>query len=523
MGIILKSFVGNSFNLRTAKPFMKPFIRKNFYTILISVLLLPLFYINVKDSQDWGDDFAQYFIQARNVLEHRPQTDNGLVFDVQTGEYALQAYPMGFPLLLAGAWKCFGDSVLVSSIVVSIFFFALGLISYFYFRKYFSEIISVLLTLVFIYNPCTIEAKREILSEIPFTFFLLLGVLLFQSERKNIARQILTGIIWGFAISVRGIGAILFLATGFYLVQTFVKYFQKKNSRDEFLSSLRRSSTIILIASVFYFLLNTVLFSIPSGGILTFYANAIRGENFGAWFALNLNYYYGVFLNCFSNMGGSYEWISTATKFILLALLLAGIIISWSKKIEFADWVCIANLIVLFVYPYLGGGYRFLLPIMPFLLKYIFTSFNALMNLSKVKSTTPALVFLLIILLQYTPGIIDQVKSMSVSEEGPQEQPAREAFRFIAQQLPADAVIVFLKPRALSFYSGKQTTYAARNIKSDELKNSFSRMNAHYFLICNENDEVNDVLLKKYLLQHKDETHLIYQNQYFDLYDDLKK
>ena len=248
---------------------------------------------------------------------------------------------------------------------------------------------------------------------------------------------------------------------------------------------------------LFYFLLNNVLFSIPSGGIVSFYADAVRGENFGGWLLLNLDYYYDVFLNFFANLGGSYQWISTATKFILLTFFPLGLIISWTKKIGFDDWVFFAYLIVLFVYPYLGGGFRFLLPVMPFLLKYIFTFFNSLMSMAKIKSTKPALIFLMIILIQYTPGIIDQVKSMSVPEQGPQEAPAVEAFGFISRQLSADAVVVFLKPRALSFYSNKRAAYVTRNIKQEELRDSFRRMNAHYFLICNENDEVNDVLLKR--------------------------
>ncbi|MCX6274981.1 MAG: hypothetical protein NTV09_07220, partial [Bacteroidetes bacterium] len=127
---------------------MKRFFSQNLALLLLTGLLLPLFYINVKDSHDWGDDFAQYFIQARNILEHRPQTDNGLVFDKQAGEYALQAYPVGFPLILASAWWCFGDSIFVSSLTLSFFFFGFGIVAFFYFRKYFNESISVLLTLI---------------------------------------------------------------------------------------------------------------------------------------------------------------------------------------------------------------------------------------------------------------------------------------------------------------------------------------------------------------------------------------
>jgi len=501
---------------------VKKFFSRNFHVLLLAVLLAPLFYINVKDSVDWGDDFAQYFIQARNILEHRPQTDNGLVFDQQTGEYALQAYPAGFPLILATAWKCFGDSIRASSIMLSFFFFMFGLVSFFYFRKYFPAIACVLLALVVMYNPFNIGFKREILSDVPFAFFLLAAVLLFQSQKKNSLQYVFTGMAWGFAMSIRGIGAVLFLAAGFFLLHGVVRVALKKELRGDFISSLKKTVVVCVSALAFYLLLNAVLFPVPSGGILRFYADATRGEDFGKWILLNLDYYYEVFLNFFATMGGGFQWLSTATKFIMLGLILPGIVIAWRKKIEFDDWVFLVYMIVLFIYPYLGGGFRFLLPVLPFLLKYIFIAFNTLFNYAKIKSPKPVYVFLLAVLVQYTPGLIDQVNSMDVPEQGPQEPPAVETFDYISQHLPVDAVIVFIKPRALSFYSGKKAAYVARNITSEKLPGLFRRMNAHYFLICNENDEVNDVMLKNFVIENKNELQLIWQNSFFDLYAGLK-
>jgi hypothetical protein len=485
--------------------------------LLLMALLLPLFFINVKDSHDWGDDFAQYFIQARNILEHRPQTDNGLVFDSQTGEYALQAYPVGFPLILAASWHCFGNSILTSSLTLSLFFFAFGLVSFIYFRKYFGDAISILLTLVIIYNPFTIGFKKEILSDVPFTFFLLLGVLLFRPEKKISWLDVITGIAWGFALSVRGIGATLFLATGFYLLRRIFM----REKKEALLFLLKKISVVLFSAFAFYFLLNSVLFPVPSAGILRFYNNAIRGEDFGRWILLNLNYYYEVFLNFFATMGGSYQWLSTITKFILLILIPVGIFISWFRKTAFDDFVFMSYLFVLFIYPYLGGGFRFLLPVLPVLLKYIFQGFIFLMERLKIKPQLPVVTFLLIIILQYTPGIIDQVKSMNVPEQGPQETPSIEAFVYISK-LPEDAVVIFLKPRALSFYSGRRAGYVTRNIQPADLKNLFARLHAHYFLICRENDEVNDVLLNNFIAENKNDLKLVWQNSFFDLYSDLK-
>ena len=493
---------------------------RNRTLLLLVILLLPLFYINVKDSHDWGDDFAQYFIQARNILEHRPQADNGLVFDKQAGEYALQAYPVGFPLILASAWWCFGDSILVSSLALSFFFFAFGIVAFFYFRKYFNESISILLTLIIIYNPQTLGFKREILSDIPFSFFMLLGVLLFQSERKNLLHFILTGIVWGFALSVRGIGATLFLAAGFVFFQSVFRYLMKKEQKSQMLVSLKKSSIVIVSALLFYLLLNALLFPIPSTGILKFYAHAVRGENFAKWLILNLEYYYYVFLNFFATMGGSWLWLSTFTKFILLALIPIGIVLTWYQRAGYDDWLFIAYLLVLFIYPYLGGGFRFLLPVMPFILKYIYTGFSSLISMTKVKSPAPGFAFLLVVLLQYTPGIIGQVKSMDYNEEGPQEALAVEAFEYI-RRLPEEAVVVFLKPRALSFYSDKRAAYVPRNVKPDEVRGLFRKMNAHYFLLCSQNEEVNDVILKKFIADYKSELRLIWHNNNFELYSDL--
>lgn len=483
--------------------------------LLTAILLLPLFYVNVKDTHDWGDDFAQYFIQARNILEHRPQTDNGLVFDQETGAYALQAYPVGFPLILAASWFCFGDSMVVSSIAISIFFFAFGLIAFLFFRKYFSEIISILLTLIIIYNPFTLGFKREILSDVPFAFFMMLGVLLFQSEKKKTAHHLLTGMVWGFALSVRGIGACIFLAAAFYLLQTAFA------GKSFFISAAKKMAVVVCSALGFYLVLNAVLFPVPSKGILNFYKIAVQDEDFSRWLLLNLNYYYEVFLNFFSTMGGKYRMISAVSKFILVACIPLGMMFTWYKKIDFSDWVCFSYLLILFVYPYLGGGFRFLLPVLPFLLRYIANACHGLLNMIRINSPVPVVVFLVIVFLQYMPGITDQVKYMHIPEQGPQEKPAVDAFNYISK-LPEDAVVVFLKPRALSFYTGKKAAYVARNTQPAQVRGLFARINAHYFLVCNENEEVNDVMLNNFISANKNELKLIYQNNWFDLYTDLK-
>ena len=75
-------------------------MKQKIFMALAILLLLPLFFLNVKTSHDWGDDFAQYLIQAKNIVHHHSQTDNSLIYNGQVNCYSLPAYPVGFPLLL---------------------------------------------------------------------------------------------------------------------------------------------------------------------------------------------------------------------------------------------------------------------------------------------------------------------------------------------------------------------------------------------------------------------------------------
>src|SRR6185436_20451292 len=92
----------------------------------------------------------------------------------------------------------------------------------------------------------------------------------------------------------------------------------------------------------------------------------------------------------------------------------------------------------------------------------------------------------------------DHVNSMSHPEQGPNEKAATQTFSFI-HELPGDAIVVFAKPRALSYYTGRKAAYFIRNIQIDQLPGLFNRMNAHYFLLCHENKIVNDDLLASFI------------------------
>ena len=75
---------------------MKEWIK---HTAVIACLL-PLLFLNIKDTHDWGDDFAQYLIEAKNISQGLPLAQSGYV---ENPGYILgpNCYPPGFPLIIA--------------------------------------------------------------------------------------------------------------------------------------------------------------------------------------------------------------------------------------------------------------------------------------------------------------------------------------------------------------------------------------------------------------------------------------
>ena len=174
------------------------------YKILIAILLVPLFFINVKTTHDWGDDFAQYLIQARNIVEGRPQTENGLIVNEKGPAYAIEAYPVGLPLLLSPIYYFSKLSIQPYNIFFSSILFLSGLFCFELFRKRTTSLVSIIITLLFCYNITTIDLKKQILSEIPFTAFLIF--LLFWPELSYYRKKyswIITGLLLALLVSIR--------------------------------------------------------------------------------------------------------------------------------------------------------------------------------------------------------------------------------------------------------------------------------------------------------------------------------
>ena len=93
--------------------------RPTIINVAIILLIVASIFLNIttlKDGHNWGADFAQYIIHAKNVLAHKPFTD-GVMLDNPF------SYPPGFPWLIAPVIKIFGVNFIILKFLNIIFWY----------------------------------------------------------------------------------------------------------------------------------------------------------------------------------------------------------------------------------------------------------------------------------------------------------------------------------------------------------------------------------------------------------------
>ena len=475
------------------------------------LLLIPLLLINVPNAHDWGDDFAQYLIQARNMLEAKAQTDNGLVFDTSAGQFAVQAYPVGFPLVLAPVFAFAGYEIRPFLILESLFLIGLGLLLVRYYKRFFSEFASILLVLILVYNPFLLEQKGQILSEFPFTFWLVLLILLHDQNKTSIKHFLILGLVVCLMISTRIIGVVALPALLLHY------FFLKKNDVDSKLKFRLKSSLIVIAFSILFFLfLNSLLFPVPLGNFFGFYKGAGESHPFMIQeaFLLYLKQLNLLFM------------FPESRAMLLNDLLGIFILIGWFRALikqkNFSEWFFLFYIVVLLLYPYLNGGYRMLIPIVPLMARYIFETLQALLSLTKIKQYRIALIlFLGMFLYQPFTMLYATVKAGTIIPEGPQTPEAKEMIQFVREKTPENAVIVFLKARAMSFYTQRHTTYRLELLSEQANDSMFQRIHVTHLVKCIDpnNSELNNSSFEKYFSVNADRYTEIWRNRVFAVYE----
>jgi 4-amino-4-deoxy-L-arabinose transferase-like glycosyltransferase len=502
-------------------------IQKFFYSgyFILLLLCIPLLFINIKSSHDWGDDFASYIHQAKNICQGIPQSQNGYVVNQVSPGLGPPAYPIGFPLLLSPVYYFFGNSIHAFDLFLSVLLLLSALLMYRFFKFHFRAITSIFLVLIIVYNPWVLNFKMEVMAEIPFTFFLLCILILyhFNKKEKSYLSYLAIGFLGGFLMSIRAAGSVFVMAVGVELALAFLNFWRKKITIDALKKSAIQKLLLIFTAVFVYLLLNVWLFRIPSSGFL-FYASVMTFNAFGQLIRDHLSYNFQVFQNFFATENQDWQFLPLFTQAAMLTFAVIGFIKKIFQKFDFVDLVVLLYCISILVYPFGNAGFRFLLPISAILLYYAVLAFKDIkINFTLIKRKFVIILLGLLVLIQYKVAIENIIKHQNDILWGPQETSAAEAFSYIKNNIPQNALIDFVKPRALSLYAERNSYHMQIDQSMQNIKDNINIANISYLLYCEEpiNFHPEDSL-KKYLSLINNNLVLEWTNNKFNLYRVIK-
>ncbi|MDD5570748.1 MAG: glycosyltransferase family 39 protein [Bacteroidales bacterium] len=477
----------------------------NIKFVIISIVFLPVIFINITKYHLWGDDFALYIMQAKNIIEDRPQIETNFICNEQTPVYSIKTLPIGFPMLLSVIYLFFKTNITAYIYYISLFTFLLSFVLYKFYNFHFNSIIAFCLSCLIIYNPSLIEFKTNILPDIPFTLFFLLSILYYQklnTEKFNYKKNLILGFLLGFSILLRVIGLVLLLSVLFDLS---IKFLFHKNGKENRKNILYNSVIISITALFVYSLFNYFIFPTKTELLVYYYYSTFDFYNLKLIIANSAKYY----LNFLQDIFSEYIFIRA---FILIAFAI-GLFKNIITKIGFLEYVFIIYLLVIFAFPF-HYGMRYFLPALPIIFYYVVIGIKTI-NFTKIEKIFVLSLLTIIMLFVYKNSIYGIIKNQNEVREGPQEIYSQDVFNYIINNTSPNALFVFAKPRALALYTRRKSMIIGETQNLSKIDRKFKEVGVNYFLISTENE---DKKLETYLEKNKKDVKIVWQNQKFKLY-----
>ncbi|OGX26727.1 MAG: hypothetical protein A2787_05385 [Omnitrophica WOR_2 bacterium RIFCSPHIGHO2_01_FULL_48_9] len=469
-------------------------ILKNSYAkwiVNLSILLYVIInLITIKDGHSWGDDFAQYILHAQNIIQGKPYASN-IILDPWV------VVPPGFPLLLSLLLKCFGLNFVILKLPNVIYWLLANLALYHLIKKRLEKDIARAIFIVLLFSPTFFIFKQNILSDIPFTFFVISSVYLFtQSEKlsnhENFKRKnflwFLSLFFMGYAFLVRNVGIILFVSLIIYLI-----VHQKP---------LKKILTVILLASTLWGL------QLSLGMTPTQYSETLSLSLSLKqwWFSLchnhNINGVFQViylfffsFIEIFSN---DWRYVMRWTIFILSPLIFLSLLIIFVQKIRrrtITHWECFSLLYIFSLMLWPLPDERYAYPIVGFVLVSVIETFLRVGKflLKNINSRSHfdfkkiILGFLALLLLH---NVIFVIWAFDFNDNIILKPPNKEMVEWIKTHTKPNEHFMFPKPRVIGLLTGRVGTplwiFPAQQAQMTERVKKF---NIDYLIILKTQDQ----------------------------------
>lgn len=416
-------------------------LQKNSPKVFIISLVIISFlgFLCMDNGHNWADDFAMYLSQCQALQNGSMKSlfeANRLSMDNSYGNVGPYLYPNGFPILLVPVYVLFGVNFWAFKIYCWLFFIA-GLIVLFFILKQeeFENKYALTISLLVGFNYHYIRFSDYILSDFPYFFFSLLSLFfILKKYYQSLIQALSLGSLIFFSYHIRDIGILLFVCL------IFKQFEAIKNKKTSF--------GWLTILPYFVFLVLWFIRYQRSSNMVDRHLDFLASTNLEI-IANNL-YYYGLLIgNYFVVFQGISAPFQVFISLFFIIIILVGIFKNRTKNLAILIYLWSSfGLYFLWVS---FQGMRFIFPLIPFLLYYFILGLKQL--LQQEKRVNWVLSCLLWTSLAQSLLISYYYHKTDTNECYTED--LQKIYQYIAKELPQEAIIVFEKPRALRFFSGR--------------------------------------------------------------------
>lgn len=474
--------------------------RKSVITSLLVIIAVGIFQLStIRGGHDWGDDFGMYVGHARNIVEGRPYSDTGYVFNPEK-IIGPKTYPPALPLLLAPVYRVFGiDFRAMKAMLVMVFLLSLSMILLAFRYDLPWPYMPALLALVG-FNPVfwmfkdIIATDMIFLAPLYFSFYFIHRAFRAESRIKIRDIVIIAGAIY-LAYGTRAIGIVLIPCLIVWIMMISVK-------------PIRAAAVIIVITAALIFI------QARASHAFTDYVGHFGFNSIERTTDMTLQligYFSSYWSNGYSN-GAKLAFFFTLSA--LAAIGLAGRI----RKITMFELFVPSYVIPLVVLP-ITLEQRYCMPLIPIFIFYVLLGIRSLTRLTGNQAVEKFVLatVLAVALLGYA-GVYSR-QDFGPIKNGVTAPEAVELFDYVRKEIGEKEVIIFRKPRALSLFTGRPAAVWHSPINDDELWEFFDGVNAAYLIAGPPWVEPGDQsYIQDFISRYKDRFSETYSNDSFRVY-----
>ena len=398
------------------------------------------------EGHHWGGDFSLYLAQARAIADGDINSwleKQTFLISHSTPGFSPLMYPWGTAIFLAPIYALFGLNLYAFKLA-SVFFLAAAWIIFFLFLRMKENLVtSAVIVGLLMFNANYLFSVDNIMSEFSYLFFSMLAIF-FLYKRKSAKSFKLYGVLIGaaifLAVNTRTLGVALLAALILEDLLTLKNFPFKKSAREKFFPYLVPYLTYGALSVIFSRLLPQIAIQDNAGYLVTFsfkpsdiLAQAIYYvESFGTFFLPNIKLIY---------YNGAEHSLYLLTAMLIGALAIYGAIKNFTED-RFLIFYIVFTFGIISAFT-AQTGFRYMFGIIPFIVCFAYIAIKNFRykKLLAVSLLTTSLLFSATAIIIFHAEGRDSNQAYTAA--------AIETYDFIKQNIPADKVIFFSKPRVL--------------------------------------------------------------------------